>query len=313
MLLIFPIDTPSSGLISSCEPFDQNVTMTFANLGVSNINGVNLYYRVNGGTEIMETYNNTITPFENVTYTFNTPITVSANGNYTVETRVELSGDQATANDIQQTTFNATLPFDPVNGFQENFESNIFPPNGWSINNIDNAQTWEQISVIGSDGNNTLAAYIENYFYNAPDAEDELASIPIDLSNNTSAQLSFDLAYAPFSNDLFDEMRVDIYTDCGNQFYSTVYNAANLDLATVPGPISTNWTPTNANEWRNEVIDLSGVLGESIVIKFVGINGYGNNLFLDNINLTGTYNSQPPNPIISFSVLFPEILSLIHI
>ena len=59
------------------------------------------------------------------------------------------------------------------------------------------------------------------------------------------------------------------------------------DLITVP---STNddWYPADCADWStNNTVDLSAYLGQSVALRFVGINGYGNNFFLDNINVMG--------------------------
>ena len=86
-------------------------------------------------------------------------------------------------------------------------------------------------------------------------------------------------------------MRVDIYTNCGAQFDATIYGAANLDLATVPLTTS-SYVPAAASEWEIKTFDLSNYVGEIIIIKFVNNNGYGNNLYLDNINITETATSS---------------------
>jgi PKD repeat protein len=43
--------------------------------------------------------------------------------------------------------------------------------------------------------------------------------------------------------------------------------------------------PTSADEWRQESISLINYIGHSVVIKFTNITGYGNSLFIDNINV----------------------------
>ena len=81
-------------------------------------------------------------------------------------------------------------------------------------------------------------------------------------------------------------MRVEASIDCGAT-YAVIYDKTNLDLSTVSGYITSNWTPNSASDWRNEQIDLSAFLGQNVMFKFVNINGYGNSTFVDNINVTG--------------------------
>jgi PKD repeat protein len=45
------------------------------------------------------------------------------------------------------------------------------------------------------------------------------------------------------------------------------------------------WEPGSGNDWRTETIDLTDYLGSSVVFHFVNVSGYGNSLFIDNINV----------------------------
>ena len=81
-------------------------------------------------------------------------------------------------------------------------------------------------------------------------------------------------------------MRVDISVDCGDT-YSQIYYKDGPTLATGADYFS-NWSPGNANDWRNELVDLTPHTGGEIILRFVNINGYGNNLYLDNINVIST-------------------------
>ena len=43
--------------------------------------------------------------------------------------------------------------------------------------------------------------------------------------------------------------------------------------------------PPRGADWRQENIDLTPYAGKSVVIRFVGRNGYGNHLYMDNVKL----------------------------
>lgn len=127
-------------------------------------------------------------------------------------------------------------------------------------------------------------SWINFYSYNnAPGALDDLFSPVIDLSGVTSPMLYFDVAYARYSTTLFDGLRIEISTDCGVTYAPTGYFKENLDLATA-GTQTGSFTPTAA-QWRRDSIDLTPYLGNSIRLKFVAINGYGNNLYLTNFEI----------------------------
>jgi PKD repeat protein len=168
----------------------------------------------------------------------------------------------------------------------ESFDAS-FAPAGWSVASAGGGFTWAQsISITGSWGFPTLAAYVENFSYNNPAAEDKLLTMPIDLTGLPSASLNFDVAYARYSATLFDGLRIDVSTDCGATWPSSVYNKTDSILATVADQ-GGNWFPANATDWRNETVDLTAFAGQRIVLRFVNINGFGNNLFVDNVNILG--------------------------
>ena len=96
--------------------------------------------------------------------------------------------------------------------------------------------------------------------------------------------LTFDLAKAQYSASYNDVLKVDISTDCGVTF-TTIYEKDGLELSTIPDYNTSNWTPTSADEWRTEEIDLTPYEGEIVIFNFVNITGYSNSTYIDNINV----------------------------
>jgi PKD repeat protein len=172
-----------------------------------------------------------------------------------------------------------TLPF------TEDFQATAFPPANWSIVDPGGNYTWQQSTpVTGADGNPTLASYINNFLYNNSGAEDELLTPIINIPAGTNATLTFDVAYSQYSNNYSDTLRLDISVDCGSTFMPTTYFKGGSMLATVPNQ-TTTFTPSDANDWRKDSLILSAFSGNDVIIKFVNINGYGNNLYIDNVNI----------------------------
>jgi len=171
----------------------------------------------------------------------------------------------------------------------EPFDVNGVPPSGWSIQNPDNSFTWEERNnIIGSDGNPTLAAYIDNSNYLGISEQDNLTTDIYDLTNLTGGVLNFDLAKAQYSASASDILYIAISIDCGDSF-SLVYGLSGLALSTIPDYNTTNnWSPQAADEWRTEHIDLSGYAGEQIIIRFINQNNNGNSTYIDNVNISGT-------------------------
>ena len=119
----------------------------------------------------------------------------------------------------------------------------------------------------------------------------------------SDAILSFDVAYALYSNAYADALEVLVSSDCGETFTS-VYYKAGADLATAPNT-TVQFIPAN-DQWRTETIDLTSFVGNgNVQIKFRNINGYGQSLYLDNINIGGEVLSIGETTLNSF-VVYPN-------
>ena len=179
----------------------------------------------------------------------------------------------------------------------EDFQSGTFPPVGWLVADAGGAFTWtENNAAIGADGNPTLCAYVDNFDYNSPGNEDGLVSLELNLQNALTPRITFDVSYARFNAQYSDSLRIDISTDCGTTWSPSGYYKGGSDLATVPD--NTNlWVPAQASDWRNDTLYLNGWIGSNILVKFVNICGYGNNIHLDNINVDATVGLNQPDKL----------------
>ncbi len=181
-----------------------------------------------------------------------------------------------------QKTSAIVVPFFATAPFSVDFNS---PPAGWITQNPDGQTTW-QIATAPSDISDNHALKL-NYF----DYEDKVGEIDayvspvVDLSTAPTAALAFDIAYARFqaSND---RLKVLVLANCQTIYEGTVvYNKAGDILETAPAT-SSPFTPSSQAQWRRELIDLSAFTGiDKVQIAFVGINDWGNNIYVDNISL----------------------------
>lgn len=185
--------------------------------------------------------------------------------------------------------------------FMEDFQAGLVPPSNWTLDNQDGADSWENTSVIGIDGTLTNVAWIDNFGYNAQGELDALQTFTIDLDPTVASGpiLSFDVAYAQFSNNFSDRLFVELSDDCGATFSNLIFDKAGTVLATVPDQ-GNLWIPTDSSEWRRESISLTPYLGQVIQIRFVNENGFGNSLYIDNINIESVV---PPSAGFSFNPL----------
>src|SRR5690606_31605293 len=110
----------------------------------------------------------------------------------------------------------------------------------------------------------------------------------INLADVPNAQLKFELAYAAYPNTDFQEsLLVAVSTDCGNTFelldapyYKTGQSLQTAELT------SDEFFPNSEQQFRTELVNLSryAELGE-IRIAFVAVNGFGNNLFIKDVEI----------------------------
>jgi len=264
---------------------DTIVSVDIINAGQNSQSNFSVSYQLDQNTVVTETVTSTIMGGQTLTYNFNTPIYPVVGVEYDLKVWNNL-GDNFSQNDTLTTRFEYsnthTAPF------TENFEGFNIANTDWVFENPDAGITWDVIpSITGSDGSSTTTMFMNFYDYaNATGAEDYAYTPVQDLSNLTQPILTFDVAYVMYSNTLNDGLKVEISDDCGTTFTS-FYDKSAAILATA-GTATSPWSPSSANDWRKEVIDLTSIAGGVASIRFVAVNGYGNGLYIDNINICGT-------------------------
>lgn len=241
------------------------------------------------------------TPYSTISYT-NTPLAYNQNtlinvGNVPLEVGLntfqfeiltinETSDTNATNNIVAAQIIRIAPESEDVpivNGFQ----TSAFPSLNFTVENPDNDVTWVRTTSAGGFGQSSSSAWLNFYDYDAAGSRDYLEFPFFQLNNDSQdVSLQFDVAYAPYSQFNNDSLAVQISSDCG-QTWSQLYLKGNLQLATNNGNYTqSNFVPTSA-QWRRDSISLNSFRGQSdLLIRFEARNGYGNNLYLDNINVS---------------------------
>lgn len=286
------ITNVGTGNIFSCDPtFNAPLTISIMNTGLTDATDFEAAYQLEGEPAVIETVLGTLAAGESIEYTFSQNLDIALSGNYDLTSWVAATGDNYLPNDTTFINFDLNLLQQSAAQLDivETFESGVFPPVNWTSINDDNDEGWEEITVTQADGTIGTAARVNNYFYSAAQntpLEDELFTIPVDLTSATNPFFSFDIAYTYYQaggSQFTDGLRVELSDNCGTSFTEIIYEEYADDLITVPAQ-SGLFTPDEASQWRNEVIDLTPFIGDIVMIKFVNISGYGNNLHIDNIN-----------------------------
>ncbi len=201
-------------------------------------------------------------------------------------------------------------PYIPTTILDEDFETG-FVPNGFEIVNADEGQTWELSTDAGGFGLSSQSMVMRGYdYWPGGDVDDIRVSMNMDYLQD--AWLTFDVAYARYAVNYSDTLEVLVSLDCG-QSYTSLYYKGGSDLATAPD--NNSFYIPASDEWRKDSIDLSIYEGNpDVMIVFRSITGWGNNIYVDNINLDATdhseveendevYFSVYPNPIAAEGIL----------
>jgi hypothetical protein len=189
--------------------------------------------------------------------------------------------DQLTSNDALTQTItigNVTAPL------SESFENAAFPPPNWNLAQITGTGDWARANV-GKTG--TGSAMFNNYDY-ATGTASALTSPQVSFPVNTSiATLSFHYAKRTYSGEN-DKLDVLISTNCGST-WTSLWSRSGAALLTVTGNFTNPFVPSAAQWTQTPVqIDLSSYKNQQIHIRFQATSGFGNNLYLDDVNITSS-------------------------
>lgn len=178
---------------------------------------------------------------------------------------------------VQTPTTGAALPL------SEGFEDGTAAPLDWSIINFDNGVTWELSTTAGGHGFSAASVVIDNHSTDFEGEKDYLVTPAYDFTATINPQLTFDVAHSPHWAPRRDTLAVYYSTDCGVT-KNLLYEKDGNDLLTAFNTPSF-FTP-DSNEWRTESVSLNQVVGFGAVeFFFENRSGYGNSIYLDNINI----------------------------
>jgi hypothetical protein len=280
--------------------------VTLKNVGTSNLTSAVITYNIDGGANQVFNWNGNLISGASEIVTLNSIST--STGAHTFNATSTLPNgvaDQFPANNTSSANFNITVSSLPIN---QGFENVTFAPVNWSIvATPSDAMTWQRFTAAHANGASTACAYINGYDYSTNGGEtDGLVTESFSLASASDPNLTFKVAYKNYPNaDNYDELRVFASTDCGVTYGTAIYQKIGTVLATA-GSDGNAFVPTATNQWRTETINLSQFIGQSVVLKFEFTNRYGNNLYLDDINITDNcaapaVSSNPSNSTICSS------------
>ncbi|RFM28014.1 T9SS-dependent choice-of-anchor J family protein [Deminuibacter soli] len=271
---------------------NTNVITQLRNAGNTTLTSVNFTVQYDGSTATTVGWSGKLAPGHDTLVNLG-PITAAQGAHtLTVFTTTPNGGaDGYVLNDtiVKQITVAQTAIAAP---FTESFEGTSFPPQGWTVSNPDNsAFTWVRASGAGATG--TKSAVVQNYVDSLDGEWDDLITPPIDFGVANAATLTFQVAYRQLNqNGYVDGLDIWVSGD-GGLTYQPAYRKSSPDLSTVAGTTPNSFVPT-ATQWRKETVDLTPFLvqGQKMQILFRNIAGWGNNLYIDDIQVTKNSQTQ---------------------
>ncbi len=174
----------------------------------------------------------------------------------------------------------------------------LYPNKVWNFSsNGDNNSSWIHTArdTANTGVNDAYSLGMYNYDFNKIlGSSDTLFCPQIAIKNTDSIALTFWRAYQ-FSNrnlPYSDTLEILVSTNCGST-YTTVFKKGGADLATIADQSITEFYPFGIDKWKKETINLSNFsTAKKILIAFRGLNGKGNNQFIDNISVDVLYKND---------------------
>ena len=111
-----------------------------------------------------------------------------------------------------------------------------------------------------------------------------------DLRGITTPVMHFQIAHATYTASNDDSLKIYISNDGGQTYNSTpVFDRSrntSPSLSTVPDQ-TTEFVPSSSSDWVSVALDLAAYAGDSsLVLKFVAVSDYGNNIYVDDIRIS---------------------------
>jgi photosystem II stability/assembly factor-like uncharacterized protein len=269
---------PSSTCDSSFAPI-----VVVRNAGQTTLTSVDLYYSMDGAPYQMINYTGSLVSFATANITL--PNYNLGSGAHTLKaytTNPNTSTDQNNNNDTTTYAFSIlTVPSGAAPPLVEGFVANVFPPANWQLENSSNLLS--RSNTVGGYSSSTESMKAD--FYGISSGDDKLITPYINFTNAIPPiRMYFDVAYAPYNSTYLDTLFVDVYDDCSGSG-PVLYTKGYTTLATAPA--TTNIFVPTATQWRTDTINLDAYAGGSAKrFRFIAKSGYGNELYLDNINIT---------------------------
>lgn len=263
-------------------------TVTIKNFGTTTLTSCDINFKIDAGTITTIPWTGSLATGATAVVTLPTQTVAVGSHTFTSYTSSPNGGADFDAANNQTVKSFSIIGTGSAAPMVEGFQLTTFPPANWFLNNADGGPTWTRRSGTNAGGFAASSACAKMDFYNSPSGQvDELYAKNVDLTSAAGVNLTFSVAHAQYNTSYSDILEVKVSSDCGAT-WASVYNKAGSVLSTTTATTSA-FTPNSAAQWRAESVSLASYIGQSnVMIKFVATSDYGNNAYIDDINITNT-------------------------
>jgi len=292
--------TPKADFIASATQGCPGVTINFSDLSYNadEDSTWTWHWTFTGGTPSTST-------LKNPSIVYNTP------GTYTVMLAV---GNSTGTNSVTKTQYvkvfgnggGESMPL--VQGFENaSFPVNTSDANkNWTIAGTSSLK-WERTTAVKATG--VASIRLRNLSISSGSVN-TFTSPNIDMSNiNSPINITFKVAYAQKDNSSIDKLRLLVSKTCGNTWIPR-YSRLGVGLATNGGAYVTSTFVPTATQWKDETVSISTLANSpNTLIQFELTSGGGNNIYIDDINITGAVGIEDINNVVSEFQIYPNPVS----
>ncbi len=288
------VTSPVNGSASCTN--SVTTTVVIKNMGQTQLTSAVISYNMDGGALQTYTWTGSLASLATANVPLNSFTGLSAGAHtFSVSVSIPNNGvDGNTTNNDASSSF-TVLPGASVGTglpFTEGFEATTFPPTGWALiktNTLDPLYSWTRLAnTTGLTAGSTGIAKMDNYAGNndISGQKDALRTPYLDFSAaNSTLKLKFDVAHRRYSTTDIDSLNIYISKDCGGT-WTRLQSKGGVQLQSVTTVTTAAFTPTGSAQWRKDSVSLASYAGQSgIYLKFESRSGWGNNLYIDNINI----------------------------
>ncbi|MEO6304434.1 MAG: T9SS type A sorting domain-containing protein, partial [Bacteroidia bacterium] len=188
----------------------------------------------------------------------------------------------------------------------QSFET-TFPDNNWIATIPQYGSGFKLDTATSATGTNCI--WINN-FYDNPNGPVSFYTPLYNLQNIINGpQISFKYAYTQQATSNNDALKVFVSSDCGAS-WAQLYSNSGTQLNTTGTLVSTAYLQPQASDWKTEMLSLTNYVGsQKVAFKFEFTPNSGNNIFVDDINVSGTVNVRENNLVLNSVSVYPNPFS----